>query len=102
MSAIEEVRDSCTGCVRMWLDNPRFKSSGPDSFAFINNSNDEVRRLVIDAPHDEAADVLERWFTDRLTVDPGVPGPFYSLAFDLLGNVLDLVDWQAIADEIRA
>lgn len=50
---------------------------------------------------DEAAHALRSWFTERLTVDPGVPGRFGPLARTLIGASLGLVDWRDLADEIR-
>jgi hypothetical protein len=58
--------------------------------------------MAIEPLDDQSAgEALRGWFTDRLTVDPGTPGPFSNLAFDLIGAALDLVDWSAVAHEIR-
>jgi hypothetical protein len=63
----------------------------------------EAQQVALDATtSDAAADRLRAWFTDRLTVDPGHPGPFGDLAFDLINAALGLVDWIVVAAEIRA
>jgi hypothetical protein len=89
-----------TNSVRMWLaedDDP-----SPDAFAAQRYGRSEALSITREAEDAEiAARFLRSWFTDRLTVDPGHPGPFGNLAFDLIGAALDLVDWPALAEEIR-
>ena len=51
-------------------------------------------------PHPSASEVvaeeLRAWFTERLTVDPGVTGPFQGLSVELLSAVLDSVRWLSL------
>ena len=49
----------------------------------------------------EATKQLGAWFLERLTVDPGFPGPFADLGRSLLGTILDEVDWEAIVCFMR-
>jgi hypothetical protein len=53
------------------------------------------------AHYGQAAERLEGWFRDRLTIDPGVPAPFTDLGSSLIGTMLDLVDWEAIVGAMR-
>ena len=75
----------------------------PDMFRLQRFSNAEARKLAAEAPDFvQAASLLQAWFTDRLTVEPGVAGPFAPVAYALLGNALELVNWYQIAEEVRA
>jgi hypothetical protein len=49
----------------------------------------------------DAAKALRIWFRERLTVDPGVPGPFQWLAVNLISTMLDHVSWESIVQAIR-
>jgi hypothetical protein len=51
--------------------------------------------------YNEAAESLESWFLDRLTIDPGMPGPFGDLGFNLVSTMLDLVDWKDVIRIMR-
>jgi hypothetical protein len=54
--------------------------------------------------HEQAATELGAWFTDRLTIDPGVSGPFGSLGADLISMALVAdggIGWGAIVGTIR-
>jgi hypothetical protein len=50
---------------------------------------------------DQAAKSLEEWWRERLTVDPRISSPFYDLSSNLIGTMLDLVDWKAIVEAMR-
>ena len=56
-------------------------------------------------PLEQAADQLRVWFTERLTVDPGMPGPFADLASNLISWALEDVNrgvnWQGIVGALR-
>jgi hypothetical protein len=97
----EGIGESCTNAIRDWIadDKPRHD---PDLFRVQRLSNAEVRKLACEADDFvQAATLLQAWFTDRLTIDPGVPGPFAPIAYALLLNALELVDWYQIAEEVR-
>src|SRR4051812_15228588 len=94
-------RENLTNSVRMWLAGD--DDASPDAFAAQRYGRAEAQKVALDAPTSgAAADQLRAWFTDRLTVDPGHPGPFGDLACDLINAALDLVDWVVVAAEIRA
>jgi hypothetical protein len=50
---------------------------------------------------ERAAKDLATWFLERLTVDPGIPGPFSDLGYQLISTMLDLVDWKEIVRIMR-
>ena len=52
-------------------------------------------------PLDDASEFLRSWWQERLTVDPGIAGPFSDLGFNLMSTILDLVDWKAIIQAMR-
>jgi hypothetical protein len=56
-------------------------------------------------PLEQAADQLRIWFTERLSVDPGMPGPFADLASNLifwaLEDVNRGVNWPSIVGALR-
>jgi hypothetical protein len=99
MSRLEALTKSLTDCVRLWL----FAPDDPDGgFAVQRYGRGEARQIASEADNiEDAARSLENWFIDRLTVDPGIPGPFGGLAYDLISSALDLVDWGALAAEVR-
>jgi hypothetical protein len=53
----------------------------------------------------EAADRLRNWFLERLTVSPGVRGPFADLACNLITWALEDVnrgvDWEEVVEALR-
>jgi hypothetical protein len=58
-----------------------------------------------DTPLEQAADQLRIWFTERLSVDPGMPGPFADLASNLISwalkDVSRGVNWPGIVGALR-
>jgi hypothetical protein len=70
---------------------------GKDDIAFA-----EVIEIARSSSHIEIiADFVKTWFVQRLTVDPGVKGPFHGLSSELLSDVLDNVRWLSIVQSIR-
>lgn len=97
----DDLAAPATTAVRMWLAGEDDEPAG--GFLVQKYGRDEARRVATEpALSEDAARQLRDWFTDRLTVDPGVPGPFGNLAYELVNLALDAVDWEAIADEIRS
>ena len=90
-----------TDSVQFFLAEPD-DDTPPDAFAVLRYSRAEARRIA-----KEAADIatatedLKSWFIDRLTVDPGHPGPFGNLAAYLITAALERVNWRDIAYSIR-
>ena len=76
MDNFEGIGESCTNAVRAWLGGSG-SGTDPDMFRLQRFSNTEARKLAAEAPDFvQAASLLQAWFTDRLTVEPGVAGPF--------------------------
>jgi hypothetical protein len=97
----EGIGESCTNAIRAWIGDAE-SGDEPDLFRLQRYSRAEARRMAADAADFvQAAALLQAWFTDRLTVDPGVPGPFGPVANALLGNALELVNWYQVAEEVR-
>ncbi len=87
-----DVGAGVTSIVRDWI-----QVKGVD-----DESLEDAMAIVRGREHSpESAKQLESWFLERLTVDPGMPGPFCDLGASLLGTVLDLVDWKAIIRFMR-
>jgi hypothetical protein len=101
MENFEGIGESCTDAVRRWLVDTD-AGNAPGGYKDQRYSSSEARRVATEA-HDfvEAAAMLQAWFTDRLTVDPGLPGPFAPVGVALMANALELVNWYEIADELR-
>jgi hypothetical protein len=92
---VDDFRESVTSSVIIWLSGDDDVAPGP--FALERYGRREVARVAADAESlEEAAIAVREWFTDRLTVDPGVPGPFGNLAYSLVNAALDLVDWPEV------
>ena len=90
-----------TDSVRFFLVEPD-EDTPPDAFPAQRYIREEARKIARDAPDiATATEGLKSWFIDRLTVDPGHPGPFGALASDLITAALDRVDWLDIAYSIR-
>jgi hypothetical protein len=101
MDNFEGIGESCTDSIRAWISGDDTGGS-PDLFRDQRYSSSEARKVATDAPDFvNAAALLQAWFTDRLTVDPGVNGPFGPIVIALLGNSLELVNWYQIAQECR-
>jgi hypothetical protein len=101
MDNFEGIGESCTNAIRAWIGDDGTGAS-QDIFRDQRYSISEARRVATDAPDFvAAAALLQAWFTDRLTVEPGVTGPFAPIAFALLGNALELVNWYQIAEEVH-
>jgi hypothetical protein len=97
----EGIGESCTNAVRAWIGEAE-AGTDADLFRLQRFSRFEARKVAAEAPDFvQAASLLQAWFTDRLTVDPGVPGPFAPVANALLANALELVNWYQIAEELR-
>jgi hypothetical protein len=97
----ECIGESCTDAIRDWIGTAE-SGDEPDLFRIQRYSRAEARQVATEAADFvEAAALLQAWFTDRLTVDPGSPGPFSPITCVLLGNVLELVNWYQIAEEVR-
>jgi hypothetical protein len=97
----EGIGESCTDAVRRWLvDADAGYTPGESNDPRYSRS--EARRVATGArDFVAAAAMLQAWFTDRLTVDPGLPGPFAPIGVALLANALELVNWYEIAEELR-
>ena len=90
-----------TASVQFFLAEPD-DATPPDAFPAQRYLRAEARKITRDAPDiATATDDLKSWFLDRLTVDPGHPGPFGALATDLIAAALERVDWRDIAYSIR-
>lgn len=101
MGNFEGIGESCTGAIRAWIVDDDL-GRDPDLFRLQRYSSAEARKMAREAnDFVQAAAHLQAWFTDRLTVDPGVPGPFAPVAYALLMNALELVNWYQIAEEVR-
>ncbi|MFO0954320.1 MAG: hypothetical protein U0835_24815 [Isosphaeraceae bacterium] len=101
MSNFEGIGEICTNAVREWIADDTL-GRDPDMFRLQRFSSSEARKLAREADDFvQAAAILQSWFTDRLTADPGVPGPFAPVACTLLLNAIELVNWYQIAEEIR-
>jgi hypothetical protein len=97
----EGIGESCTNAIRVWIRDTE-AIGDPDLFRLQRYSSAEARKLAAEASDFvQAAALLQAWFNDRLTVDPGVPGPFAPIAYALLSNALELVNWYQIAEEVR-
>lgn len=103
MDNFEGIGESCTDAIRRWLaDADADAGDRPGEYLDRRYSSAEARKVANEAPDFvAAAALLQAWFTDRLTVDPGVPGPFHPIAVALLGNALELVNWYEVAEEVR-
>jgi len=94
------LAETMTERVRVWLDEGDF--CWIDSSKGGLSARAEACQAVVHAAElSEAAEVLHSWFNEHLTRSPGVREPLAPLAADLLGAALNLVDWEALADEIR-
>lgn len=101
MGNFEGIGESCTNAIRVWIADDK-PGLDPDLFRVLRLSSAEARKLAREADDFvQAAALLQAWFTDRLTIDPGVPGPFAPIAYALLSNALELVNWYQIAEEAR-
>ena len=101
MDNFEGIGESCTNAIRDWIEDERMVSD-PDLFRLQRYSSSEARKLASEAADFvQAAALLQAWFTDRLTADPGVDGPFAPVAHALLTDALELVNWYQIAEEVR-
>jgi hypothetical protein len=49
----------------------------------------------------DSGERLESWLLEKLIVDPGLAVSFADLAHDLLGTMLDVVDWQLVVKILR-
>lgn len=97
---VQEYSRAATSSVKLFLAGDDDEPAG--GFAVQRYGRSEARAVAKAADTlDQAATDLEAWFTDRLTVDPGIPGPFGNLAYDLITSSLDFVDWEEVAAEIR-
>jgi hypothetical protein len=75
MADYEEIMRSCTDSIALWLDGSDLADEPPDAFQLERYGHRQAIAVATDAPDNEsAAQSLQHWFTDRLTVDPGVPG----------------------------
>jgi hypothetical protein len=94
-----DLRESVTHSVQLWLVGEDEEGEG---FAVRRYGRSEAKELVRRAESlSDAMLALRDWFADRLTVDPGVPGPFGGLAYDLISGAMDLVRWDQVAHSIR-
>jgi hypothetical protein len=95
----EEFRSAVTEAIRFWLVAFQGEAETDPALHCLYR---ELRAAALEPDDDESAgpalrDKLE-W---RLTVDPGVKGPFGSLSATLISLLLDLADWTALAHWIR-
>jgi hypothetical protein len=96
----QNLREQVTRLIHAWLvlylaPTAAGRGDGASSADFVYR---EVRDAVLDPEDDaEAAEGLRVYLHERLCVNPGTPGPFGPLAADLLGVLLDLADWLALA-----
>lgn len=101
MGNFEGIGESCTEAIRRWISGAD-RGIDPDLFRLQRHSSAEASKLACEAEDFvQAAALLQAWFTDRLTVDPGVPGPFAPIAHTLMANALELVNWYQVAEEVR-
>ena len=101
MENSDEIGESCTNAILNWINGAE-TGTDPDHFPLQRHSSAEVRRLALGSPDFlSAAELLHAWFTDRLTVEPGVRGPFAPVAYTLIMNALELVNWYQVAEELR-
>jgi hypothetical protein len=90
-----------TSSVRLWLAGG--DDDGSPASAKGRRARAEARRAALDAADlAGAAEALESWFVDRLTLESVRPGPAGDLALELIEAALDLVDWIGIARALRA
>jgi hypothetical protein len=74
--------------------------------SLLRSSNEALCAEAFEIAHGEGhievvADELKYWFVQRLTIDPGVRGPFQDLATNILATALDHVRWISIVRIIR-
>lgn len=93
IKSIGDFRQAVTKMVHDWFFFDRADEGA------LEEATEEIVRSGLHV--DQAAEQLRTWFEERLTVDPGVPGPFGGLAQNLISTTLDLVDWAAITREMR-
>jgi hypothetical protein len=94
-----DLRESVTHSVQLWLVG---EGEEGDGLAVRRYGRSEAKELVRRAESlSDAMLALRDWFADRLTLDPGVPGPFGGLAYDLISGAMDLVRWDQVARSIR-
>ena len=90
-----------TASVQTFLAEPD-DVTPPDAFPARRYLRTEARKIAGDAPDiATATDDLKSWFLARLTVDPGHPGAFGTLASDLIAAAMERVDWRDIAYSLR-
>ena len=95
----DDLGQVATGQIYSWLVSHMQPGPREDTLTFALQ---EARAVAVAADDDEqAAADLKPYLRDRLTVDPGVPGPFGGLAADLLASLLDEVDWVRLVHWIR-